>query len=277
MVRKKQIICIVVILALLSGVANSSKVSASSPRQFKELEFEKEYNEDLDCDGKDEKVICKQTDVDDNNKTLTVYINDKIVFEKTLKCQYFTVHLADISVDDNVRDLFITTNDYGAICLKTYYLQYRDSDLRLIQTIKRKDSPKYLNMSIYYFGCISDDASFQLIASRPIGDAIGDYECIIPYKLINGKIIAVETNRYNLTPNSKKYVYEAKKKFVTYKSVNKSAGAAFKVNIGDKVTADKVYVTNEGKCYIRIINSKNVKGWIDGSQDDLFVKGPIWD
>jgi len=50
MVRKKQIICIVVILALLSGVSNSSKVSASSSRQFKELELEKEYNEDLDFD-----------------------------------------------------------------------------------------------------------------------------------------------------------------------------------------------------------------------------------
>jgi len=169
------------------------------------------------------------------------------------------------------------THDYGAICLKTYYLQYRDSDLRLIQTIKRKDAPKYLNMSIYYFGRVSDDASFQLIASRPIGDAIGDYECIIPFRLINGKITAVETNQYNLTSNSKKYVYEAKKQFVTYKSVNKSTTTAFKVNIGDKITVDKVYVTNKGKCYIRIINSKNVKGWIDGSQDDLFEKGPIWD
>jgi len=276
MVRKKQIICMVVILALLSGVENSSKVSASTPRQFKELEFEKAYNEDLDCDGKDEKVICKQTDVDDNNKTLTVYINDKIVFEKTLKCQYFTVHLEDINVDDNVQDFFITSRDYSAICLKTFYLQYRDSKLKLIQTIKRKDSPKYLNMAIFFWGQVTDDASFQVIANRPIGDAIGDYECIIPYKLINGKIIAVETNTYNLTPNSKKYVYKAKKKFVTYKSVNKST-AAFKVNSGDKVTADKVYVSNKGKCYIRIINTENLKGWIDGSQDDLFVKAPIWD
>jgi hypothetical protein len=277
MVRKKQIIYMVVILALLFGVANSSKVSASTPRQFKELEFEKTYNEDLDCDGKDEKVICKQTDVDDNNKTLTVYINEKKVFEKTLKCQYFTVDLADINVDDNVQDLFITTRDYSAICLKTFYLQYRDSKLKLIQTIKSKDGPKYLNMAIYFFGDISDDASFQLIANRPIGDAIGDYECIIPCKLINGKIIVVETNTYNLTSNSKKYVYEAKKKFVTYKSANKNTAVAFKVNSGDKVTVDKVYVSNKGKCYIRIINSKNVKGWIDGSQDDLFVKGPIWD
>jgi hypothetical protein len=277
MVRKKQIICMVVIMAILSSVAYSSKVSASSPRQFKELEFEKAYNEDMDCDGKDEKVICKQTDVDDNNKTLTVSINDKIVFEKTMKCQYFTVNLADIDVDDNVQDLFITTRDYGGICLKTFYLQHRESELKQIQTIERKDGPKYLNMATYFFGHVSDDSSFQLVAYRPIGDAIGDYECILPYKLINGKIVAVETNTYNLSTYSKKYSYKAKKKFVAYKSVNKSKVIAFKIKSGDKVRADKVYVSNKGKCYIRIINSKNVKGWIDGSQDDLFNKVPIRD
>lgn len=215
--------------------------------------------------------------MDDNNKTLTVSINDKIVFEKTQKCQYFTVNLADINVDDNAQDLFITTRDYSAICLKTFYLQYKASELKLIQTIKRKDSPKYLNMATYFFGQVSDDASFQLIVNRPVGDAIGDYECIIPYKLVDGKIIAVESNTYKPTTHSKKYVYEAKKKFVAYKSVNKSTATAFKINSGDEVTADKVYVTNNGKCYIRIINNKNVKGWIDGSPDDLFVKVPIWD
>lgn len=279
MVRKKQIICMLVILALLSGVANSSKVSASAIRQFEQLEFEKAYNEDLDCDGKDEKVICKQTDIknDETKKTLTVYINNNIAFEKTLKCQYFTVDLADIDMDDNVQDIFITVRDYGAICLKTFYLQYSDSKLKLIQTIKRNDGPQYLNMAIYFLGNVSEDASFQLIANRPIGDAIGDYECFIPYKLINNKIVAIKTNTYNLTPDSKKYVYKAKKKFVTYKSVYTGAVSAFKVNSGDKVRADKVYVSNKGKCYIRIINSKNVKGWIDGSLDDLFVKVPIWD
>jgi hypothetical protein len=241
------------------------------------LQFEKEYNEDLDYDGEDEKVVCKQTDVDDNNKTLTVYINDNVVFKKTLKCQYYTVNLADINMDDNTQDIFITARDYSAICLKTFYLQYRDSKLELIQTIKRKDSPKYLNMATYFFGDISDNASFQLIANRPIGDAIGDYECIIPYKLINRKIVAVKTNTYNLTPYSKKYVYKAKKRFTTYKSVKKGATVSFAVSSGDKVRADKVYVSNKGNCYIRIINSKNVKGWIDGSQDDLFIKGPIRD
>lgn len=279
MVRKRQIISVVIILLLLSGVADSSKVNASTQRQFKDLELEKVYNEDLDYDGKDEKLICKQTDVknDESKKTLTVYINDNIVFEKTLKCQYYTANLADIDVDDSVQDLFITVRDYSAICLNTFYIQYKDSKLKLNQTIKRTDGPKYINMAIYFFGLVSEDASFQLIANRPIGDAIGDYECIVPYKLINRKIVSVKTNTYNLTPDSKKYVYQAKKKFVAYKSVSTGASAAFKVNSGDEVRADKVYVSNKGKCYIRIINSKNVKGWIDGSQDDLFVKCPIWD
>lgn len=281
MFRKKQIICMVIVLSLLSGVANSSKVSASAPTptQFKELDLETVYNEDLDRDGKYEKVICKQTDVknDESKKTLIVYINDKVVFEKTLKCQYYTVSLADIDVDDNVQDLFITTRDYSAICLETFYLQYRDSKLKLNQTIKRKDGPKYLNMATYFFDHVSDNASFELIANRPIGDAIGDYECFIPYKLINRKIVAVKTNTYNLTPYSKKYVYRVKKEYVTYKSVKKGAAIAFELNSGDKVRADKIYVSNKGKCYIRIINSKNVKGWIDGSLDDLFVKVPIWD
>ena len=279
MVRKKQIISMVIILLLISGVANSSKVSASTLRQFKELELEKGYNEDLDCDGIDEKIICKQTDVknDESKKIVTVYINGNVVFEKTLKCQYYTVNLADIDVNDSVQDLFITPRDYGAICLKTFYLQYRDSKLKLIQTIKRTDGPKYLNMAIYFFGRVSDDASFQLIANRPIGNALGDYECFVPYKLINGKIVSIKTNTYNLTPDSKEYVYQANKKFVTYKSVSTGASTAFKVNSGDEVRADKVYVSNKGKCYIRIINSKNVKGWIEGSQDDLFVKCSIWD
>jgi hypothetical protein len=279
MVRKKQILCVIIMLSLLSGVANSSKISASAPRQFKELELDRLYNEDLDCDGTEEKIICKQTDVknDETMKTLAVYIDDNIVYEKTLKCQYYTVNLEDIDVNDNVQDLFITARDYGAICLKTYYLQYRDSKLKLIQTIKREDGPKYLNMATYFFGNVSDDASFELIANRPIGDAIGDYECLIPYKLDNQKIVPKKTNTYNLTPYSKKYVYRAKKEFVTYKSVYKGALAAFNVSYGDKVRADKVYVSNKGKCYIRIINSKNEKGWIEGSQNDLFVKVPTWD
>lgn len=276
MFRNKQIICMVVILTLLSGVANASRVSASAPKQFKELELEKEYYEDLDCDGIDEKVICKQKDVDDNNKTLTVYVNDKIVYNKTFECQYFTINLGDIDADDNFQDIFITARFYGSICLKTFYLQYRDSKLKLIQTIKRYDGPKYLSMATYFFGRVSDDASFQLKVYRPIGDAIGDYECFIHFKLINGKIVPVKTNTYNLSSYSKKYVYTAKKKFVTYKSANKGA-VAFKVNLGDRVKADKIYVSNKGKCYIRVINGKNVKGWIDGSQDELFVKCPNWD
>lgn len=280
MVRKKQILCMVLILALLPVVGDSSKVSASAsvPKQFKQLEFDKAYNEDLEYDGEDEKIICKQTDVknDETKKTLTVYINDKIVFKKTLKCEYFYVHLADIDVDDNAQDLFITSKGVSDGCLETFYLQYKAPELKLIQTITKKDAPKYLNMWRYLFGHVSSDASVQLIATRPIGDAIGDYYCFIPYKLINHKLAAVKTNTYNLTPDSKKYVYKAKKKFVTYKSVNTGA-AAFSVNTGDKVRADKVYVSSEGKCYIRIINSKNVQGWINGSQENLFVKAPIWD
>ncbi len=279
MFRKKHFICMVVILALLSGVTNNSKASASEQRQFKELEFDEVYNVDLDCDGKNEKVICKQTDVkkDEMKKTLTVTINDTIVFEKTYKCQYFTVNLADISADDNAQDLFITPRDYSALCLKTLYLQYKDSKLKLIQTIKRDDAPPFLNMAIYFFGNISEAATFELIANRPIGNAIGDYDCSIPYELVNSKIVAVETNTYNLMSYSQEYVYKVKKKFVAYKAVKKSAAVAFELNSGDKVRADKVYVSDKGKCYIRIINSKNEKGWIDGSQEDLFVRGPIWD
>lgn len=281
MVRKKQILFMAVILALSFVVAEGSRVSASAsaPKQFKQLEFDKAYNEDLDYDGEDEKIICKQTDVknDETKKTLAVYINDNIVFRKTLKCEYYYVHLADIDVDDNAQDLFITSKGVSDGCLETFYLQYKDPKLKLIQTITKKDAPKYLNMWRYLFGHISADASVQLIATRPIGDAIGDYYCFIPYKLINHKLAAEKTNTYNLTPDSKKYVYKAKKKFVTYKSVNTGAAAAFTVNSGDKVRADKVYVSSEGKCYIRIINSKNVKGWINGSQENLFVKAPIWD
>lgn len=279
MVRIKQILFMAVILALSSVVVDSSKVSASAPRQFEQLEVEKVYNEDLDYDGKDEKIIYKQTDVknDETKKTLTVYIDDNVVFKKTLKCEYFYVHLVDIDVDDNAQDLFITSKYVSDGCLETFYLQYKDSKLKLIQTITKKDAPKYLNMWRYLFGHISDDASIQLIATRPIGDAIGDYECFIPFQLINRKLAAVKTNTYNLTPDSKKYVYKAKKKFVTYKSVYIDAAAAFTVNAGDKVRADKVYVSSKGKCYIRIINSKNAKGWINGLQDDLFIKVPIWD
>lgn len=279
MVGKKQIFCVVIILALVFGFADSSKVSAATVKQFEQLEVEKEYNKDLNCDGVNEKIICKQTDVknDETKKTLTVSINDKIVFKKTLKCEYYYVHLADIDPDDNAQDLFITSKYVSDGCLETFYLQYKDSKLKLIQTITKKNAPKYLNMWRYLFGHISDDASIQFIATRPIGDAIGDYECVLPYQLINLKLVAVKTNTYNLTPDSKQYEYKAKKRFVTYKSVTTGAATAFKVNSGDKVKADRVYVSNKGKCYIRIINSKNVKGWIDGSQDDLFVKVPIWD
>lgn len=234
MVRKKHILYMLVILTLSFGVTSGSKASASAPRQFKEVEFEKEYNEDLNYDGKDEKIICKQKDMDDNNKTLTVSINDNIVFEKTSKCQYFSVYLADIDVHDNAQDFFITTHDYGAVCLKTFYLQYSDSKLKQIQTITKKDGPKYLSLSTYFFGHVYDDVSFQLIANRPIGNAIGDYECIITYKLINGKLVVVKKNTYNLTTYSKKYVYKAKKKFVTYKSVHTGAANAFTVNYGKK-------------------------------------------
>jgi hypothetical protein len=279
MLKKKQLIGMITILALFTVVANSTKVSAFAPKQFKELEINKEYSEDLDCDGENEQVICKQTDVknDENKKTLTISIKDDIAFEKTVKCQYFTIHLADIDGTDNNQDLFITARDYGGICLKTFYLQYRDYKLKLIQTLDRKDGPQYLNLAMYFWGQVAKDASFQLISVRPMGDAIGDYACFIPYKLMNGKIAAVKTNTYNLTPDSKKYRYQAKKKFVTYKSVNTGTAAAFRVNTGDEVRADKVYVSKKGKCYIRIINRNNAKGWIDASQDDLFVRGPIWD
>ncbi len=279
MFKRKQFIGMLVILALFAVTASSTKVSASAPKQFKELEVDKEYSEDLDYDGEKEQIVCKQTDMrnDENKKRLTVSINDEIAFEKTLKCQYYTIDLADIDGTDNNQDLFITARDYGGICLKTFYLQYRDSKLKLIQTLDRKDGPKYLNLAMYFWGQVAEDASFQLISIRPMGDAIGDYACFIPYRLINGKVVVVKTNTYNLTPDSKKYVYKAKKKFVTYKSVNKGAAAAFRVNAGDEVRADKVYVSKKGKAYIRIINHNNVKGWIDASQDDLFVKGPIWD
>ena len=285
MAGKKQIVCLVLILALSSGAAVSAKVSASAPasgpapRQFEQLQFEKAYNEDLDYNGENEKIICKQTDVknDETQKTLTVFINDHIVFKKTLKCEYFYVNLADIDMHDHAQDFFITSKGVSDGCLETFYLQYRDPKLKLIQTITKKDAPKYLDMWRYLFGHVSNDASIQLIATRPIGDAIGDYYCFVPYQLINRKLAVVKTNTYNLTSDSQKYVYKAKKKFVTYKSVYLGAAAAFTVNSGDKVRADKVYVSQEGKCYIRIINSKNMKGWISGSQENLFVKVPIWD
>lgn len=69
--------------------------------------------------------------------------------------------------------------------------------------------------------------------------------------------------------------FKAMRSFPVYKKAG-SNPIIFTVQKGDTVTFDQVYITKNGKVYVRAINNKGLKGWIKASQKELFRECPAW-
>jgi len=232
---------------------------------------------DLNGDGKKDKVLFKSTTDDDAfTADFKLYINGKLCLHKVQDNSFgFNVQLFDLDTTDNSLNLYIEagTSSDGIV-----YSSFATYDGKAV--VENQFNPdmvlKYFSIFRYSLIEAKGDKTIRFIADTPIyTEAIGCYYCNLDFQIKDNKITAVPTNSFEFGQYSKDYKYKPVKSFKAYDKAG-SKTSVFTVSKGSIVTFDKLYITKSGKAYVRVINSKGKKGWINASLKDLFKECPAW-
>lgn len=249
--------------------------AGSKPEGIMELKKDTVYEYDLNGDGKAEKLQYKVT-VDDVNYTaaLELYINDKLYLSRKDYVLNYTIDICDINKSDNYLDLYCySTVDDG--CIYDGFFARYDGE-KLIDKVKFPLKTETKDISRFSLDKTDGNGKFTVCMDTPVFSyTIGCYYCYVPYQLKNNKITRVPVNTYSFNKYSKNYKYKVKKSFSVYDKAG-SKTVAFKVNKGEKVTFDQLYLTKYKKAYFRIRNHNGKTGWIKSEKKNLFSILPMW-
>lgn len=251
--------------------------TGNKPEGISELKKDTVYQYDLNGDGKAEKIQYKVI-VDDENFTaaLKLYINDKLYLSRKNNGFTYTIKLCDIDKNDNYMDLYCYATMESDCIDDAFFIQYDGEKLINMVKFPPKAEAKDFNTNRFSIEKIEDDGKLTICVDTPVfSDAIGCYYCYVPYQLKNNIITRLSAKAYSLNKYSKKYQYKVKKSFSVYDKVG-SKTVVFKVNKGEIVTFDQLYLTKANKAYFRIVNHSGKTGWIKSDQEGLFSILPMW-
>ncbi len=242
------------------------------------LEADKTYYYDLNGDGKEDKIYYKSTyQGKTDTSTLELFINDQLCL--TRKDNFDNGHIlqiCDLDSKDNYLDFYLYVIEPSDGVGNPTFFQYDGKSILNQINFKPNELSKHLSFYRFSIDTVKGDKTFTILADTPIYSAsIGCYLCYITYKLENNKITMVASKTYSFSEYSTEYKYKSKKSFSAYKTAG-SKVIQFKVKKGDVVTFDKLHVTNSGTAYVRIVNKKGKKAWINANQEELFYELPLW-
>jgi len=232
---------------------------------------------DLNGDGKKDKVLFKSTtDEDAFTADFKLYINGKLCLHKAQDNSFgFNVQLCNLDTSDNSLDLYIEARqDSDGVA----YSSFATYDGKAV--VENEFNPdmvsKYFSTFRYSLGEVKGDKTIQFIADTPIyTETIGCYYCNLEFQINDNNITAVPTSSFEFGQYTKDYKYKTSKSFKVYDKAGSNT-SVFTVSKGSTVTFDKLYITKSGKAYVRVINSKGKKGWINAGLNNLFKNRPFW-
>lgn len=268
----------ILVAAIFLKPGNCSAADKDSKLEgIKLLKGNTAYEYDLNGDGKTDTIKFKVTENElEHTATLKLYINNKLCLTKKDDGLSFGIYILDLNKKDNHLDLFIHTTMESDCSKNVFFAQYDGKNI--VNKIPLNFDKLAKDISIYRFSLEKTDGAgkITLLVDTPVySKATGCYLCYISYNVKDNKISMVPADTYTLSKYSREYQYKAVKAFTAFSETDLKK-LAFKVKKGDKVTADKIYISKTGNLYFRITDNKGNKGWIDSNQENLFAEFPSW-
>lgn len=266
------------------------ELKEESTIKTKILSQNKEYSYDLDKDGKKEKIKYVVNNDLQEKMEIILYVNRKEAYRKkidyALSAQYT---IADIDETDGYLDLFlmVTSDSY---CLE--YVAFQQYQLNKIKTLTSSLSNKSLQFTRgYEIKGVDGKGNFKAIIDTPFSlEAIGSYNCYIPFIMEKGKVKQKKVSTYALVGNSKNFKYTLKQKINVYEKASHSSKLLRSIKKGEYITISKIKLSTSndgakedisinGYAYIEDQNGK--KGWIYLDKkynwnNPLFKEIPTW-
>ena len=266
------LLCSVLVINMLATPSISFAAQESDPEGIENLQYDTVYKYDLNGDKKMDVIKLKELSSDDGVTTLKLYINNKLCLTKKSDFGDFGVQVLDLDKNDNYLDLFIASYPGNDCVMNAFFTRYNGKTLDSEVTFTPKD---ILNIdkdaSSYKIMKLDGNGTFYILNNTEC-DAIGSFQCYMPFQLKDNKITAVSENTYQLLTIQDKY--KAAKSIQAYERTD-SKKVAFTVKKGSEVTFEQLYISKSGKAYLRMINSKGQAGWIRTDQKGLFTNALI--
>ncbi|HEX3078187.1 MAG TPA: hypothetical protein VHQ24_15100 [Lachnospiraceae bacterium] len=242
------------------------------------LDTDKTYEYDLNGDGTPEKILYKSVfDEESYSVKMKLYINGKLCYSKVSINSFGTqLQVLDIDTSDSYQELYLhAVMDSDGIC-NPELVRYDGEKLTKLSGFNPNKPNKYFDLYRFGIDKVNGDGTFTIFADTPIySDAFGCYTCEIKYQVKGNTVSLVPTKTYSFTQYSRDYKYVARVTIPVYVKAG-SKTVSFRVKKGESLSVDKFYVTQAGKVYIKVINSKGESGWVKSKQQDLFKEIPQW-
>ena len=220
---------------------------------LKSLEKGKEYQYDIDGDGKKDTIYWSLKGVDDSKETLSVYVNEKEIYTlKDTVAEDRRVSFCNIDNKDDFVEILVEESEINYSMKSCAFLRYNKGKVSTLfhsdgtEKIKRYGVDVFANWTVKGNGIViqKNSSCFNTYTT-------GCIELQVPLKLKNEKLVYGVKNQYILNHIQRstlgKYNYKAGNEIKVYKDARIKSGIAFTLERGKRFYARKLRVMNWSK------------------------------
>ncbi len=301
----------VVINAKVNGVTYKCNITVK-PKSAKAtlLCFNKEYQYDLDKDGKKEKIIIKTTQskgtryneyLEEYEEVInikeTLYINDNEIKSITFVDEYgdgiqkaykaFRVYIADMDISDKQMEMFVIfgggiSQDYtdGENWIENIdYYTYKNNKVKKVQNLISLFKNKYSFYTIHSLDNKKiiniDNGDISVKICKKLGgglDFVHFKDCV---SFVNGEFKVSTTKNYNLLEEVEDNIrnrYRCKGTCKIYSDINEKK-VVYTLKDKNKFYRMGLYIKNKKDIYLKIKNTKNKVGYVNTKKLKAYMDG----
>lgn len=241
----------------LIGLIHTDQVEAKSTKVIS-LEEGKEYNYDLNGDGKKEKIECSTISNSEEESIIRLTINKKVKYSVTKGYgQGMSFYITDINSKDKYREIYVNEEEGNFQFCGADFYRYNGKELEQYCSTDAVGISRFVQLSNEQ----PSNGTIVYTMSSPYEECfLGSYDIELPYKVKSGKLELVKKASYSL---SKKQVsqFQALKKVVAY-STKGGKDKVFTLQKEEDFYLYKISVKNNDIDYAYIKNSSGKQGWI---------------
>lgn len=249
--------------ATMLPLQNIEAKGNTSIKGLRSLEQGKEYQYDIDGDGKKDTIYWALKAGNGSKETLSVYVNEKEIYSlKDTVAEDRRVSFCNIDNKDDFVEILVEESEINYSMKSCAFLRYNKGKVSTLfrsdgtEKIQRYGVDVFANWTVKGNGIViqKNSSCFNTYTT-------GCIELQVPLKLKNGKLVYATKNQYAL--NNRHHKYQAGNEIKVYKDARIKSGTAFTLKKGQYFYASKLRVMNW---------SKDENGYYRGTKFFLQIK-----
>ncbi|MDD3172346.1 MAG: hypothetical protein PHF63_01540 [Herbinix sp.] len=248
---------------------HTDKVEAKSTKVIT-LEEGKEYNYDLNGDGKKEKIKYSSTIMEDGGIQYNVNVNKKLAIKTYSEGEGEGAgfYLIDIDSKDNYKELYVKVVGDTGYYIEGNVYRYEGNKLKIYCST---DNVGEVAGRFELDPVKTQNGIITFVMDAPFySGSLGSFYAYIPFKVENGKMALVKKGAYEVSTDWQKKEYIATKTL----SASTTMGGkkkAFSMRLGDTFYLLKISVKDGEIRYIKIKDATGTVGWIKVPDTEFYM------